>query len=169
MADTKIDQAILDPKGTSDAPLVYGDFILYEVSIHTPSNPGVPLFLNHASMFVQLDIYEDLFSNVLKGEYTFKDTQGWAELIPLIGDETLVVSYSTPGSGGTQVDTQSQDPTSQTASEEIFEQRFKVFDCVEVGTGDILKIYKLSLISEEYMFSKKMKVSRGYKGRSILI
>ena len=117
-------------------------------------------------MFVQLDIYEDLFSNVLKGEYTFKDTQGWAELIPLIGDETLVVSYATPGAGGTQVDTQSQDPTSQTASEEIFEQRFKVYDCVEVGTGDRLKIYKLSLISEEYMFSKKMKVSRGYKGRS---
>jgi len=164
MADTKTDQAIL--KGGSGSPLVYGDFILYEVSIHTPSNPGVPLFLNHASMFVKLDIYEDLFSNVLKGEYTFKDTQGWAELIPLIGDETLVVSYSTPGSGGTQVDTKSQDPTSQTASEEIFEQRFKVYDCVEVGTGDRLKVYMLSLISEEYMFSKKMKVSRGYKGRS---
>ena len=96
MADTKIDQAILGKEG-SDAPLVYGDFTLYEISIHTPSNLGNPLHLNHASMFVQLDIYEDLFSNVLKGEYTFKDTQGWAELIPLIGDETLVVSYATPG------------------------------------------------------------------------
>jgi hypothetical protein len=165
MADTKIDQAILGKEG-SDAPLVYGDFTLYEVSIHTPSSPNAPLHLNSPTMFVQLDIYEDLFSNVLKGEYTFKDTQGWAELIPLIGDETLVVSYATPGAGGTQVDTQSQDPTSQTASEEIFEQRFKVFDCVEVGTGDRLKIYKLSLISEEYMFSKKMKVSKGYRGRS---
>ena len=165
MADTKIDQAILGKEG-SDAPLVYGDFSLYEVSIHTPSSPNAPLHLNSPTMFVQLDIYEDLFSNVLKGEYTFKDTQGWAELIPLIGDETLVVSYATPGAGGTQVDTQSQDPTSQTASEEIFEQRFKVYDCVEVGTVDRLKIYKLSLISEEYMFSKKMKVSSGYKGRS---
>jgi len=163
---TKTDQAILDPKGTSDAPLVYGDFTLYEVSIESPSNPGILLHLNSPTMFVQLDIYEDLFSNVLKGEYTFKDTQGWAEMIPLIGDETLVVSYSTPGAEGTQVDTQSQDSDSQTASEEIIEQRFKVFDCVEIGTGDILKIYKLSLISEEYMFSKKMKVSKGYKGRS---
>ena len=135
MADTKTDQAILGKEG-SDAPLVYGDFTLYEVSIESSSNPGNLLHLNHATMFVQLDIYEDLFSNVLKGEYTFKDTQGWAELIPLIGDETLVVSYSTPGSGGTQVDTKSQDPTSQTASEEIFEQRFKVYDCVEVGTGE---------------------------------
>ena len=164
MADTKTDQAIL--KGGSGTPLVYGDFTLYEVSIETPSNPGNPLHLNHESMFVQLDIYEDLFSNVLKGEYTFKDTQGWAETIPLIGDETLVVSYSTPGGEGTQVETQSQDPESQTASEEIVEQRFKVYDCIEVGTGERLTIYKLSLISEEFMFSKKMKISRGYKGRS---
>ena len=143
--DTKTDQAIL--KGGSGTPLVYGDFTLYEVSIETPSNPGNPLHLNHESMFVQLDIYEDLFSNVLKGEYTFKDTQGWAEMIPLIGDETLVISYSTPGGEGTQVETQSQDPESQTASEEIVEQRFKVYDCIEVGTGERLKIYKLSLIS----------------------
>ena len=160
--DTKTDQAIL--KGGSGTPLVYGDFTLYEVSIESPSNPGNLLHLNDVSMFVQLDIYEDLFSNVLKGEYTFKDTQGWAEMIPLIGDETLVVSYSTPGGGGTQVDALSQDPDSQVASEEVTKQRFKVYDCVEVGTGDRTKIYQLSLVSEEYMFSKKMKVSMGYKG-----
>ena len=161
---TKTDQAITE--GGSGAPLVYGDFTLYEISIETPSNPGNPLHLDHESVFVQLDMYEDLFSNVLKGEFTFKDTQGWAETIPLIGDETLVVSYSTPGGEGTQTDIHSQDPDSHTASEEIFTQRFKVYDCVEVGTGEKLKIYQLSLISEEYVFSKKMRISRGYKGRS---
>ena len=162
--DTKTDQAII--KGGISKPLVYGDFTLYEISITSPSRLGEPLHLNHESMFIELDIYEDLFSNVLKGAFTFKDTQGWAETIPLIGDETLVVSYSTPGGEGTQTDTKSQDTTSQTASEEIFSQRFKVYDCVEVGTGEKLKIYQLSLISEEYVFSKKMKISRGYKGRS---
>jgi len=164
MKDTKTDQAILESQIGS--PIVSGDFRLYEVSIHSPSNPGLPLHLNHVSIFQELNIFEDLFSNVLKGTFTFMDTQGWAEMIPLIGDETLVISYSTPGGQGTQVDTNSQDPTSQTASEEITRQRFKVYDCVEVGTGEKLKIYQLSLISEEYVFSKKMKISRGYKGRS---
>ena len=162
--DTKTDQAII--KGGISAPLVYGDFIIYEISITSPSRLGDPLHLNHESMFIELDIYEDLFSNVLKGVFTFKDTQGWAETIPLIGDETLVVSYSTPGGEGTQTDIHSKDPDSQTASEEIFTQRFKVYDCVEVGTGEKLKIYQLSLISEEYVFNKKMRVSRGYRGRS---
>ena len=162
MADTEVDKGILG--GGMHAPIVHGDFRLYEVSIHSPSNPGLPLHLNHVSIFQELNIFEDLFSNVLKGTFTFMDTQGWAEMIPLIGDETLVISYSTPGGQGTQVDTKSQDPASQTASEEITRQRFKVYDCVEVGTGDRTKIYQLSLVSEEYMFSKKMKVSKGYKG-----
>jgi len=164
MKDTKTDQTILE--GGLGSPKVSGDFHLFEVSIHSPSNPGNSLELNHESVFVELDIFEDLFSNVLKGTFTFMDTQGWAEQVPLIGDETLVISYSTPGGQGTQVDTNSQDPTSQTASEEITRQRFKVYDCVEIGTEEKTKIIQLSLVSEEYMFSKKMKVSKGYKGRS---
>jgi hypothetical protein len=132
MKDTKTDQAILE--GGLSAPIVSGDFHLYEVSIHSPSNLGAPLELEH--------------------------------VIPLIGDETLVISYSTPGGQGTQVDTKSQDTTSQTASEEITRQRFKVYDCIEIGAEEKIKIYQLSLVSEEYMFSKKMKVSKGYKGRS---
>ena len=114
------------------ATIVYGDFRLLELSIETPSNLGPPLKLDHESVFQELNVYEDLFSNVLKGTFTFLDEQGWAEMIPLIGDETLVVSYWTPGGGGTQVDTQSQDPDSQVASEETSRQRFKVYDCVEV-------------------------------------
>ena len=164
MKDTKTDQAILE--GGMYAPIVHGDFILYEVSIHSPSNPGAPLELEHESIFQELNIYEDLFSNMLKGTFTFLDTQGWAEMIPLIGDETLVISYSTPGGQGTQVDTKSQDSASQTASEEITRQRFKVYDCIEIGAEERTKIYMLSLVSEEYMFSKKMKISKGYKGRS---
>jgi len=162
MADTEVDKGIF--KGGMHAPIVYGDFRLLEISIESPSNPGNPLHLNHESVFVELNVYEDLFSNVLKGTFTFLDEQGWAEMIPLIGDETLVVSYWTPGGGGTQVDTQSQDPDSQTASEETSRQRFKVYDCVEVGTEGRVKIIQLALVSEEYMFSKKMKVSKGYKG-----
>ena len=158
----KTDQAILE--GGLGAPITHGDFRLYEVSIESPSSPGALLYLDSPTVFHELNIFEDLFSNVLKGTFTFLDTQGWAEIIPLIGDETLVISYSTPGGQSTQVDIQSQDPDSQTASEEITKQRFKVYDCVEVGIGEKGKMYKLSLVSEEYMFNKKMKVSKGYKG-----
>ena len=137
MADKKVDKVILE--GGLGAPIVHKDFRLYEVSIFSPTNPGNPLQLNHESVFVELNIFEDLFSNVLKGTFTFLDTQGWAEMIPLIGDETLVVSYWTPGAEGTQVETESQDLESQSSSEEITKQRFKVYDCIEVGTEERTK------------------------------
>ena len=57
--DTQTDKAILE--GGLGAPLVSGDFHLFEVSIHSPSNPGNSLELNHESVFVELDIFEDLF------------------------------------------------------------------------------------------------------------
>ena len=53
--ETKTDKVILE--GGLDAPIVHGDFILYEVSIHSPSNPGNPLHLNHESVFVELNVY----------------------------------------------------------------------------------------------------------------
>ena len=71
--DTKTDQAILESQIGS--PIVSGDFRLYEVSIESPSTPGTSLQLNHESVFVELNIFEDLFSNVLKGTFIFRDTQ----------------------------------------------------------------------------------------------
>ena len=157
---TEIDRKLQSPDYAS--PLMSGDFNLRELSIHSPSN-NFAQSLNSPSTFIELNIYEDLFSNVLKGEYIFKDTQGWAETIPLIGDETLTISYTTPGGQGTQVDVESEDPDSQTASEEITKQRFKVYDCIEAGIGEKGKMYQLALVSEEYVFSEKMKISKGYK------
>jgi hypothetical protein len=110
-----------------------------------------------------LNIYEDLFSNVLKGTFTFLDTQGYAETIPIIGDETLIISYSTPGGEGTQIQTTSSNLQSQSASEETIRQRFKVYDCIEIGMQEKSKLFQLYFVSEEYMFSSKTKVSKGYR------
>ena len=162
MADTTVDKALDRPDYTS--PLSIGDFRLRELTLHSPSNDGV-LELDTPSVFVELNIYEDLFSNVLKGTLTFLDTQGWAESVPLIGDETLILSYSTPGGEGTQVATNTTTRESQTASEEAVRQRFKVYDCVEASGGERGKLITLMFVSEEYIFSSKMKVSKGYKGR----
>ena len=156
----EIDNKLQRPDYTS--PVTGGDFRLKELSIHSPSNDFAQS-LDTPSAFLELNIFEDLFSNVLKGTFTFLDTQGLAERIPIVGDETLILSWLTPGGEGTQTDVASSNLTSQTASEEAIKQRFKIYDCVEVGTEERSKIYKLFFVSEEYLFSSKMKVSKGYK------
>ena len=47
MANTEVDKGILD--GGMHAPIVHGDFRLYEVSIESPSTPGALLHLNKKS------------------------------------------------------------------------------------------------------------------------
>ena len=90
MADTKVDKVVTTP--SYESPREEGDFHLLECSIHSPSGGSNAVQLNTAGRLVELNIYEDLFSNVLKGTLTMLDTQGLAETIPLIGDETLILS-----------------------------------------------------------------------------
>jgi hypothetical protein len=96
---TRIDQNLKTPSSviSSDLPQESGDFEILECNITSPSGEGTAVNLNVAGRFVEMNIYEDLFSNVLKGTLTMLDTQGLAETIPLIGDETLTISFSTPG------------------------------------------------------------------------
>ena len=167
MADnkTKTDIKLLDKDQSS--PITGGDFRLREVSLHSRSNNSI-IHLNVGGVFVSLDIYEDLFSETLRGTFTFADNQGLLETVPIIGDEDLVISYGTPGSEGTGTDYQEKkDLKSEDKSEEAIRQKFKIYDCIETPLSDegTTKIYKLFFISWEYVIDKKIKISKGYKSR----
>jgi len=93
MAETQVDSVLSDPSYNS--PREEGDFHLLECTIHSPSGGANAVRLNTPGRLVNLNIYEDLFSNVLKGTLTMIDTQGLAEsmshhqsmeLFPLIPD-----------------------------------------------------------------------------------
>ena len=154
-------------KVDNTSPMGGGTFILRELSLQSPSSPGV-VYLNAPGVFEELNIYEDLFSNVLRGTFTFIDNQGLAETMPIIGDETLIISFSTPGAGS-KLETQEvhgeQYFKSGSGSEEVFEQMFRVYDCIEDTTGERTKIYKLFFVSPEYIVNTKSKISKGFKGK----
>ena len=159
MAETNVDSKVKQPDYTS--PNFDGDFRLLELSLHSPNNKAV-VQLNSSSVFQQMEIFEDLFSNVLRGTLTILDSQGLAELFPFIGEETLIMTFFTPGGEDTALQ---ENRTSQTKVEEANRQRFKVYDIIEAGTRERTKIYKLFFVSEEYVFNMKKKISKGYKGR----
>ena len=162
---TKTDIKFTDKDYSS--PISGGDFRLRELTLHSRSTNSI-IHLNAGGVFVSLDIYEDLFSKVLRGTFTFVDNQGLVETVPIIGDEDLVITYGTPGSEGTGTDFQEKrELTSEDKSEEAIRQKFKVYDCIETplteeGTG---RVYKLFFVSWEYVISTKIKISKGYKSR----
>ena len=164
MADqTQIDKLLSSSSGTPDynLPKHDNDFILLECSVHSPSGV-VAVELNTAGRLIELNIFEDLFSNVLKGTLIMMDTQGLAETIPLVGDETLVISFLTPGGQGTQTTSNTTNRNSRTVAEEAVRQRFKIYDCNETLMQNRVKSYELFFVSEEYVYSSKTKVSKGY-------
>ena len=158
MATTNVDSKVKNPDYAS--PNFDGDFRLLELSLHSPNNRDV-VQLNSSSVLQQIEIFEDLFSNVLRGTLTILDSQGLAELFPFVGEETLIMTFFTPGGEGTSLQ---RNRTSQTSVEEINRQRFKVYDIIEAGTQERTKIYKMFFVSEEYVFNMKQKISKGYKG-----
>ena len=159
MATTNVDSKVKRPDFAS--PNFDGDFRLLELTLHSPNNRDV-VQLNSSSVFQKMEIFEDLFSNVLRGTLTILDSQGLAELFPFVGEETLIMTFFTPGGEGTSLQ---RNRTSRTSVEEMNRQRFKVYDIVEVGTQERTKFYKMFFVSEEYVFNMKQKVSKGYKGR----
>ena len=160
---TGIDAIVSSDKGYQ-SPSQAGDFRLLEVSIISPSNPKNKVVMNSGNMFVQLELFEDLFSNVLKGTFIFQDTEGLPEKIPIVGDETLILTFTTPGGQGSIKKVSAKlEPTSK--SEEVYKQRFKVYDIIRTETAEKHNVYKLFFVSEEYVYSTKMKVSKGYKGK----
>ena len=86
MAENKTKTDIKFHDKDYSSPISGGDFRLRELTLHSRSSDSI-LHLNAAGVFVSLDIYEDLFSNVLRGTFTFIDNQGLAETVPIIGDE----------------------------------------------------------------------------------
>ncbi len=48
---------------------------------------------------VELNIYEDMFSNTLTGNMVLSDSLNLIEKVPIIGDEQLVLDIETPSSG----------------------------------------------------------------------
>ncbi len=156
---TKVETNIHERRQGS--PLEAGEFNLRQLSIHSPSNPN-PVLLDSPTSFIELCLYEDIFSNVLKGTFVFIDTQGLVETLPIIGDETIVITFSTPS--GEETSNNLTDNT-RAQAEEAKKQRFKVYDIQEVKSQERANFYKLFFISEEYVFSSKMKVSKGYKGK----
>ena len=83
---TEVDAKITGSK--IDHFIFGGSFDLRELSLHSPSNPS-KIRLNAAGVFVELNIFEDLFSNVLRGTLSFVDNQGIAERITRISERNL--------------------------------------------------------------------------------
>ena len=98
---------------------------------------------------VSFELYEDIFAPFITGKAYLKDSQELANLLPLVGEETLSLRVTTPSL-----------PTETAISGDFYV--FKLDD--RMKTAEREWAYVLHFISREAIIDMNKKVSRAYKG-----
>lgn len=130
-----------------DAPVAAGDVFFDELFITTLHGQEIDL----KNFVIQLQLYEDLFSNVLKGTIIINDALNLLSKAPIVGGEYLSVQFRTPGYG--------------TIPEDIIQKTFAVCGISDrMFDNDRQQFYTLHFISIEGLNDNTTTLSTSYSG-----
>lgn len=145
MIDSGIAQ--INPNVVVDAPIAAGDVFFDELFITTLSGLEIDL----KNFVIQLQLYEDLFSNVLKGTIIINDALNLLSKAPLVGGEYLSVQFRTPGY--------------DTIPEDIIQKTFAICGISDrMLDNDRQQFYTLHFISIEGLKDNTTILSTSFKG-----
>jgi hypothetical protein len=97
MVDSKIGNQSLGMEST------YTDFGYDVLSIEITSNSGGES-IDMRDMWFEIVIYESIMDDKLVGEVLFKDGMNLSETLPIVGNETIKITYRTAGYSGDPVE-----------------------------------------------------------------
>jgi len=93
-------------------------------------------------IFTTMTIYEDLFANCMSGNISLNDARALMEVIPIMGEETLEVEYTTYSKGkGT----------------EVFSKTFDVYKCGDYQPSDDNTTHSYTLHFQSQLMSINLK------------
>lgn len=106
---------------------------------------------NITSQVISIDLYEDIFSPFITGKLTIKDSQDLINLFPLVGQEYMNLSISTP---------------TLTDTNKFIKGKFYVHKMTErEQLTDRSLVYVLHFISQEALVDLNKKLSKSYEGK----
>lgn len=129
------------------APRKAGDVFIEEIVLIDRSGSEV----NIQAMMIELNIFEDIFSNCIYGNIVISDGQGLIEKLPIIGDEYLRIRCGTPGF----------------EEQDLFYRTFRVYSVGDrqVVNSDRLQQYTLHFCSPEMIVDTLSPFSTTMEGR----
>ena len=115
------------------------------------SGKNVEVDLFKTQHFILMNIYEDIYSNFISGEVTIADISGMFALMPIVGDETLTVSF--------KPDDAYPGP--------LYKKTFRVIKCKDLATEDKnskTRKYEIAFCSDIAITNMEARLRRAYKG-----
>jgi len=123
-----------------------GDYKLIDVKIGSTRG----LIFDLSNFVIDINIYEDMFSPSISGNITLNDAQDLVNLMPMIGEEKLLITFKSP---------------SMTDSDGLFEQAFYIYKMSDRKyTAERAVGYKLHFVSFETIRDINSRISKGYAG-----
>lgn len=119
-----------------------GDVEVKEFYIYT--NTGKQFDIS--GMFVEMSVFENIFSNSLSGVISMVDTHNLISELPLLGEEFVVFTYK---------------QINATEYTTLFFRTYKVSDRIIDGNK---QMYKIHLITQEMFLNASMNISKYYSG-----
>jgi hypothetical protein len=124
------------------------DFSLSTLNILTAAGQRFEM----RKLLVELSYYEDLYSFVVSGYITLKDSQGFLESLQLTGNEFIEINFG-------------KIKNSPNTNDQIF-RMYKVGNRAQTGNMNT-EYYTLYFCSEELLLSEQIKISKSYNGQNI--
>jgi hypothetical protein len=127
-----------------------GDIVIETIELTSCSG----FTMNIREQLASVVIYEDLFSNSLSGFVTLIDALNLSKHMPIIGNETLKIVFTTPG-------IQDQPRKKITLSLKVY----KVSSRQKVGGSQNQVLVSLEFVGEEFFFNAGTKISKSYSSQ----
>jgi len=131
-----------------------------------PWNGAAPVDLT--DIRIQVNIFEDLFTNFLVGDISIIDTWDLPMLYPIIGEEVLEIAFFRPGTKESEGDKSNIAPHLKVGQHvdpnKPFKMKFRVIKMTQRQPSlERQQQYVLHFVSKQYVINKTTKVRRAYK------
>lgn len=127
-----------------------GDIVIETIELTSSSG----FTMNIREQLASVVIYEDLFANSLSGYVTLLDALNLSKHLPIIGNETLKITFTTPG-----IENQQRKKISLSL------KVYKVSSKQKVGGSQNQVLLSLEFVGEELFFNSGTKLSKAYSSQ----
>lgn len=137
------DYSVVD---AADSPQTAGDVLIQEVRLIDRTNSEIDI----QALMVELNIFEDVFSNTLYGNILINDGLSLIEKLPIIGEEYIRIRLQTPG----------------WADDENIFKTFRVYHISDrkIVRSDRTQQYVLHFVSSEAIIDTMFPISKTFSG-----
>ena len=144
-----------------------GDFDVQSIFLTSPSFKDPEKIVDLSAVWTEINLFEDIYSPAISGDFTVVSSGGFVEGIPIIGEETLEIHMSVAGA---------KSPPPLPPTRPIDEPVTKSVNPLIIGKYRIYKndppqplakvdgnfSYKFYFVSEEMVTNMKIKVQKAY-------